>query len=159
MFLGTPLGRLDLTPQQNINLDRTQCNIPEFPTIALPTRLPPPKPAAPDAPSVCISLSNAAFEAYARTTIFRCELRDKCESGLACVLYIGRSEYKIDINTTSNSVVFAVVSADESTLYGGGKNVNITVALPIPDGTDLMFGQTVKGDQVGFMVSAHQKNM
>ncbi len=106
-----------------------------------------------DAPSICVSLNKVAIEAYTRTTLLFCELRDECESGLACVLDIARTQYKVDINITSTSVSLAVVSNDGRTRYGGGTNVNLTISLPIPQNTTLVFGQKIENEMVGFMVS------
>ena len=146
------IGRLDITPRQTIILDRTQCDIPEFPTVPVPTILPPPQPVASNAPAVCVSLSETAQKAYAKASILRCELRAECDSGLACVLNIGESKYRVDINLTRSSVAFGVLSSDGQTRYGGSKNKNTTVTLPAPQGTALLFGQLLETDKVGFKV-------
>ena len=68
------------------------------------------------------------------------------------MLDIGQSKYRVDINITRSSVAIDVLSSDGKTRYGGSKNKNTTVTLPAPQGTDLVFGQRLEADNVGFMV-------
>ena len=148
---GDGIGTIMVIPQQTIILDRTQCNVPEFPTVPMPTRLPPPQPVAPDASSVCVSLHKLAQDIYVTSPVFRCELNDACESGFTCVLNVVFTEYKVDIKITNNSVIFSIFSIDGKTSYGEFKG-NTTFRLPEPRGAYLDFKQNVDGQKVGFMV-------
>ncbi|XP_064396357.1 uncharacterized protein LOC135343287 isoform X2 [Halichondria panicea] len=148
---GDGIGTIMVIPQQTIILDRTQCNVPEFPTVPMPTRLPPPQPVAPDASSVCVSLHKLAQDIYVTSPVFRCELNDACESGFTCVLNVVFTEYKVDIKITDNSVIFSIFSIDGKTSYGEFKG-NTTFRLPEPRGAYLDFKQNVDGQKVGFML-------
>ncbi len=148
---GDGIGTIMVIPQQTIILDRTQCNVSEFPTVPMPTRLPPPQPVAPDASSVCVSLHKIAQDIYKTSPVFRCELKDACESGLTCILNVVFTEYKVDINITKNTVALSIFSIDGKTTYGEFKDSG-TVRLPEPRGAYLDFKQKVDGQKVGFMV-------
>lgn len=154
-FLDGPLlVKTSIIPLRTISLDRTHCIVPEFPTIAMPTRFPPPDPAPSNAPTVCQSLSETAQTAFSNSPILHCQLKEACDSGLACILDIGQSEYSVDIELTRSSVVLTVSSVDGDKVYGEVRNQNTSVVLPNPEGTALMFNQTVDNkDTVGFSVS------
>lgn len=148
------LGTLEVIPRQTIILDRTQCDIPEFPTVAMPTRPPRPAPVTSDASSACVALNNIVQDVYDNSPIFRCMLMEECESGLTCVLDIANTEYRVNISFSQNrSVAFSVSSVDGECSYGMSKDKNQTVELPSPHDSYLMFSVSRRSQQtVGFML-------
>lgn len=123
----------------------------------MPTRPPPPRPIRPDASLACIALHKVAQIVYENSPVFRCEVNNKCDSGLTCTLNVVFTEYKVNIWVSERTVMLVILSENGKTRYGQYENENVTIGLPEPRGTFLEFVHNIGSQSVGFMVSVHMR--
>lgn len=149
------LGEIEIIPRQTIQLDRTDCNTTMFTTVAPPTLAPPPVPPTPGAPYVCTRLYDIAQAVYSSTPVFRCSLKERCESGLSCWLAIAHTQYQVNIDLYSDGLGMSVTNLMGQIPYGSGRDTDVFVSLPEPTNTSLLLRQRVDrlAGWIGFSVS------
>ena len=135
------IGRVEVFPLHTIILDRTHCNQPNFTTLPPP---PPPTPLPP--PDIDSSPTCQDFYAAIKKLITAplvCDfLGGDCDAGISCTLTLLNLKYTLTvqyINETEN-FVFRVLDQDGH-IFGSGNTDLVTVDLPSPLNTSLMFSQ------------------
>ena len=145
-------GNATLLPHHTILLDKTRCDLPNITTIAPPTAQPPPASPPPSAPESC-----HAFYSIIRATRsepFLCKAMADCETGILCTLELLDTFYTINITVLNEgkAIIFSVTDSNQSNL-GSATSRNTTISLPnSPNGTALIFKQTVSAQSIGFSV-------
>lgn len=149
------VGELQVFPLHTIILDRTDCRLPDLSTVApppAPTALPPP---VPDSSSIC----HGFYEAIRQnnTVPFICKfLLGTCDLGVTCTLFLFGFSYQMNVSINATAEQYFIFSVADETgrgLEGDGRGTQVSVTLPSPTGTVLLFNQTsisnnIKGFQV-----------
>ena len=146
-------------PLRTVILDQNNCPPPNLTTVVtppVPTPLPMPSPPSnTDSFTLCYGLYEAIRNNY--TEPFICDFYlGSCDLGITCTLFLFVTSYQLNITIDTNATQYFVFSvADESghVLEGKRTGDQVSVSLPSPDGSYILFNQTsISSNLKGFQV-------